>query len=305
MKLLSLLPKVAVASFLLATFAGPARLHADIVIFQDGATTPFLGGTYSGTRDTMLYSNGGGYFNSTTDNRGIVPSFDVGNAGALGTDANRRAIIKFDISSLAGQYTTINSVTLRLTASGNVAGSQTINLFRLADANANWAEGSGGGGATYGPEDAGGSTWAYKLQDTYPNEFSGTQWAGGGTTGSANGGAGVAGVDYINSSLASFIYNTTNGASGQTVDFVFNDLSFINQWVTGTNAGLILRQAVENTSTQQLVGFNSREATTQSLRPQLIINYTPVPEPGSWLLVACGFAVWASRTRRRPQQVAV
>lgn len=299
MKLRSLLPKAAFVACILGALTGLPAVHADIAIFQDGATTPFLGGTYTGTQDTMLYSNGGGYFNSTTDNRGIVPSFDVGNAGALGTDANRRAIIKFDISGLAGQYTTIDSVTLRLTASGNVGGSQTINVFRLTDANANWAEGSGSGGAAYGPEDAGGSTWAYKIQGTYPNEFSGTTWAGGGTTGSANGGAGVAGVDYINSSLASFIYNTTNGASGQTVDFVFNDVSFINQWITGINAGLILRQSVENTATQQLIGFNSREATTQSLRPQLIVNFTPTPEPGSSFLIACGLAVWIGRMRWR------
>jgi len=48
MKFRSLLSKVAVASLLLGTFARPARLHADIAIFQDGLATPFLSGTYSG-----------------------------------------------------------------------------------------------------------------------------------------------------------------------------------------------------------------------------------------------------------------
>lgn len=290
------------APTVIAVLAGPITLHAATAIYQEGATTPFLGGAYTGAEDNTLYNNAGGYFNSATDNRGTVPGIEVGNAGGVpaagaSTEANRRSLLRFNVSSLNGQFTSINSVTLRLTTLAGVQGSGLINLFRLTDANANWVEGNGSGGATYEPNDAGGSTWAFKIQGAYPNEFTGTSWAGGGTVGQAHGAAGVAGTDYHSTAVSSFSYNITNAATGSTVDFVFSDLSFFGTWITGTNAGMILRQFSETGT--NIVPFHSGESATLSARPQLIVDYTPVPESGTAALLGSGLLLLARRRRSR------
>lgn len=290
------------APTVIAVLAGPITLHAATAIYQEGATTPFLGGTYTGTADNTLYNNADGYFNSSTDNRGTVPGIEVGNAGGVpasgaSTEANRRSLLRFNVSSLNGQFTSINSVTLRLTTTAGVQGSGLINLFRLTDANANWVEGNGSGGGTYEPNDAGGSTWAFKIQAAYPSEFSGTPWAGGGTTGNAHGAAGLAGTDYHSTAVSSFSYNVTNAAAGSTVDFVFSDLSFFGTWITGTNAGMILRQFSETGT--NIVPFHSGESATLSARPQLIVDYTPVPEPGTAALLLGSLLFLGRRLRPR------
>ena len=290
------------APTVVAVLAGPITLHAATAIYQEGATTPFLGGTYTGAEDNTLYTNADGYFNSATDNRGTVPGIEVGNAGGVpaagaSTEANRRSLLRFNVSSLNGQFTSINSVTLRLTTSAGVQGSGLINLFRLTDANANWVEGNGSGGAVYEANDVGGSTWAFKIQGS--PEFTGTPWAGLGVSGvgSANGAAGVAGTDYHSTAVSSFSYNVTNAAAGSQVDFVFSDLSFFGTWITGTNAGMLLRQLSETGT--NIVPFHSSESATAAARPMLIVDYTAVPEPGTAALLGGSLLLLARRRRSR------
>jgi hypothetical protein len=273
-----------------------------IVVFKNGFSNAFTG-TYSGTDDLMMMTNGGGYFFSSTDNFGARGDMAVGNTGAS-AEHIRRDLVRFDVSSLAGQYTSINSATLRLYVTGYAlpVGGGTVNVFRMADANAGWVEGSGTSATGYGPEDAGGSTWAYKVQAAYPSEFAGTPWAGGGTTGSPAGAAGVAGTDYFSTPISSFTYTPSTAGF---VDFVFSDPTLINTWVTGINAGLLLRQLSEAAVPGgNLINFHSSESTTgvgpglTTARPELIIDFTAVPEPGRALLSMLGLgALFLGRRR--------
>ena len=83
--------------------------RAAVVTFKEGAAGPF-GGTYAGTEDVMLVSNNG---NGQVDqNFGGRDDFEVGEVPVQNDP--RHSLIRFDVSSLAGQYATINSITLRL-----------------------------------------------------------------------------------------------------------------------------------------------------------------------------------------------
>lgn len=288
------IPRIFAGAIALVFSLSALPLHAAIVTYQNGSSNA-LTGTYSGTDDVMMMTNGGGFFNSSTDNFGLRSDMAVGNTGGS-AEHIRRDLVRFDVSSLTGQYSSINSATLRLYVTGAPAGTGTVNLFRLADANAGWVEGNDHSANGYSAADAGGSTWAYKIQGAYPNEFSGTPWAGGGTTGSVNGAAGVAGTDYFSTSIASIAY--TSATSG-FVDFVFNDPSLINTWVTGTNAGLLLRQLNEaSVPGGNLINFHSSESLTAGSRPELIIDYNAVPEPSRAFLSMLGAVALIFRRRR-------
>lgn len=71
------------------------------------------------------------------------------------------------------------------------------------------------------------------------------------------------------------------------MELVFTDVSFIGDWAAGSNPGMAL-QTEDETVTSRL-GFHSSEYTDDtSLRPQLVIGYTPVPEPSTLALLATG-----------------
>jgi hypothetical protein len=225
---------------------------AATVTFQQGANTALLGVTaYAGTDDAMLiqwYTNG---------NFGGRADFDVGQNGA----SVAHSLIRFDLSALHDRVETINSVTLRLSetaASYSPAGSGTVELYQLAAANTGWIEGTSSGGTPA----TGWVTWNNRAEATSP-------WAG-------SAGASTAGVDYVNTLLASAPYTTsTTGTFDLTLS---GDLSFVKSWAQGgTNAGFYLKEAT-GASTNR-INFYSSENGTAANRPMLIIDYTP-RQPG-------------------------
>jgi hypothetical protein len=262
--------------------------HAVTAVFQDGQATPVVGGAYSGTRDTMLLVNGG--TNSATDNFGGRGEVTVGAMGFTGDPYLRRSLIKFDITALSGQAGTINSATLRLFLfnGNNATGGGTVNLFRVAAANAGWVEGGGIATGNYG---GGSSTWASLVEGS-------SAWAGG------TGGMGVAGVDYLSSAISSYSYAAIPGI-GTAIDFVFSDVSFLGDWIAGNNGGLFLRQADE-TNAQNWLSFYSSETgvnwptdtASASLRPQLIIDFDMVPEPSRFMIALSALMPVLLRRRR-------
>ena len=118
--------KAMVVLTLLAVCAGA---NADVVTFTGTGQTA----------DTMVASaapmTGGYKFGGNVANYGGSDWFGT-NAGG----SNTKAILRFDVSALAGSFSSINSVTLRLaqrdTSTANVT------LFRMNPADSNWEEGT-------------------------------------------------------------------------------------------------------------------------------------------------------------------
>jgi hypothetical protein len=182
-------------------------------------------------------------------------------------------LIRFDLASMAGHYSTINSAKLRLFTEGSPVGADTINVFQVADANADWIEGVGTSATGYGGEgaaDGGAATWNFKVQAAYPDEFNGQPWAGG-----AFNGAGVAGTDYLTPALASFSFDNTIPA-GTAIDIDL-PVALVQQWINGINAGVILRGSEGNGAVNRIFFFASEYPTDPAKRPCLLIDYTPAP----------------------------
>jgi alpha-L-fucosidase 2 len=171
---------------------------------------------------------------------GAVPAvFGVGKG-------NTSTQLRFDFSSLAGRFSTINSLTLRLTQNLSFARDPgTAQAYRLLPGNAAWND-----SATWGTRD-------------------GTRaWAGGAS------GALVTGTDYDPNLLGSVAYNPAN-APGTVYDLTIagpQATTLVNAWLSGTNAGLLLKGVVpggyagDNRCTFYADGANA---------PQLIVDYVP------------------------------
>jgi hypothetical protein len=246
--------------------------EATVVTFKDGAPAPFGGGNYAGTDDVVLVSNNGG---QQDQNFGARDDFAAGE-GSTPNVLPRHSLMRFNVTSLAGQYSVINSVTLRLYPSGvdfdAGLGPDNLQVFRLSNANTAWVEGTGFTAAGGEPPDNGETTWSQRVQGSQ-------NWAG-------SPGASSAGIDYTT------LLGQTPFSSSTTLGVAF-DITFdpsqiqtlINDWSSGNNAGLFLRSQLE---LNRLITFNAAEAASAALRPELIVNYT-VPEPagiGIWMVSA-------------------
>jgi hypothetical protein len=171
-----------------------------------------------------------------------------------------KAVISFDVSGLAGQYTSIDSVQLKLYEEGgwDILNGGTINvgIYKILPINAGWVEGDSSGGVT----------WAYRHQiGVYGQNHTGsTEWTG-------SPGCSTPGVDYDATPLATFDYLTDNTEIG----FIYIDLPVmvIDQWVKGANAGLLLHCTTQPVN--DIGFFGSKEAGSYS--PALIVAYSYIP----------------------------
>jgi hypothetical protein len=167
------------------------------------------------------------------------------------------ALLGYQVSSLAGLYASIDSVTLTATVKDGYGGAGTgmVELFRVGDSHAPWTSSATWGDSGSGP------------------------WAGGATMGTVETGAALASAAVTRNSPVGTVYAwTITGAAAQTL---------IDDWITGTNAGL----ALADTGTGGGVDYRSNIGGIQGAVPQptLAVTYTAIPEPaGGMLALAAG-----------------
>jgi hypothetical protein len=179
--------------FTLAATWPCAEAYGAIASFQNGGTDPFAGGTYFSNNDIVV---------ADQDQANIHRNQKKSEPANTTNNRVQKVLIRFDVTSIAGAYSTINSVTLRLYQDAHWGGTQTVNMFRIADANAGWVEGD-----SVSP--GGKSTWNHRINST-------TAWAG-------SAGLSTSGTDYDATVLDS------EALSSSTVD---TDIDFE---VTGIN----------------------------------------------------------------------
>ncbi len=169
------------------------------------------------------------------------------------------------MTSLAGEYISINSATLKLYVN-SAAGVNTTNaadLYQLVAANAGWVEGTSNGAAQSGE-----STWNNRNHPSTP-------WASG-TPGTAT-------ADYAGLLRSVAFSSSTSGWVSFTLP-----ISLVADWAAGNNSGMLMRANNESSAINSKLIFHSSDFGTGSLRPELVLDITPVPEPGSFGLLALG-----------------
>ena len=215
---------------------------------------------------------------------GGAPTFAV---GQLSNVDSQRSILRFDVSSLSGQYSSIDSITLRLFFSSKAGTNERrTEVYEIAAANAAWVEGTNVGGGV----NKTGASWLNMSQDTAPGGGSSTPpinqipWIGGS-------GLATAGTAYNSTLLASQNFLIAPAAD-TSIDFVLANVDLtdrVDDWIVLMPGFLLFDSLLANAGTGlERIVYHSKEATTPSLRPELIVEYQAVPEPNSMLLAACG-----------------
>jgi hypothetical protein len=266
------------------------------------------------------------------DNEGGYPVTMVGQIGPFdvrwaGQGMDLRCIQRYDVSSLGGLGAIkVNSIKIRVYSAGvvdpfwNFSGA-TLHpeIHPITEANRNWFEGPAnppiGGDGIY-PID-GANCWNAKvtgLNNGVP--YAREAWAG-------SPGLYTPGVDYDDTLKASRVlsYNDIK-TLGQAVEFTFSGTSaqltaLINSWIDDNynkhqdNPGVVFMNPLADPCApglNQRFQFYSKHPWTTydpwpidhpEWLPQLIVNYTVVPEPGTLVLLTAGAISLLMVIRRR------
>jgi len=233
-----------IAIFVLLGASLSAR--ADTVVYQTGCSNAFIT-TYWGAQATSIYSG------NPTGTAGKSGEPAVGFSHLFG-QSETRGLIRFDLSSLAGQYGTITSVSLQLeTAQINTdpkyLPNGTVNAYAILPADTSWGQLT--------------ASWNYPNVATQP-------WAGAV-------GVSTAGTDYNPTLLGSFTYNSLG-----TYTLNFTGLnsaqltSLITSWTEANNPGLLLIDPVSTDAYVRFVGTSETYGPSfYTHSPKLTITYNP------------------------------
>ncbi len=249
---------------LVAVLCVGSTAAADTVTFQDGLNNPLTGSPYAGTDDNWLFRITSSSIHSNY-NYGADGKIIAGATYTSGVTRRYRSLLRFDLTSLAEEYANIDSVKLRLYVSASdVSVANNLQLFHFTANNGDWVEGTKNGAT-----ETGSTCWNYRKYNT-------TSW-GSGT-------AGTAASDYDGGAIVETAYDSN--LTGW-MEFVFTDFTFIDDWAAGNNPGMVLRSENDSAYNSKLTFHSSEEAVVAN-RPQLVIGYTPIPEPSTLALLATG-----------------
>jgi len=187
-------------------------------------------------------------------------------AGATNTSLRRRAVLAFDVVGNVPSGATINSATLTLNLSLTPPASspQTHALHRLL---ADWGEGTSDAGVPGGegaPSTANDATWIHRF-------FSSALWAS-------------AGGDFEAAPSASTTVNGVGSYNWTSAQLAADAQGWLD--IPSTNKGWIVLG--DESAAGEARRYDSREHATEANRPQLTIDFTPVPIPAvsTWGIVA-------------------
>lgn len=206
---------------------------------------------------------------------------DVSSGGSTGmfvgrnnqpSNSRRRSVVLFDIAAAIPAGSTINSVMLGLSLVPSNEASATVSVHRLQAA---WGEGtatsSGGQGAPAGLGDA---TWIY-------SQYNSAAWT------TPGGDFDAASTQMAVGAVGDYLWPSTTAMIADVQAFLDSPAANFG-WI------LIGNESVGQTSKR----FATREDADEALRPRLIVDYTPVPEPTCALLLTFAAGLFCRRRRR-------
>lgn len=208
-------------------------------------------------KDSTLIENSAGSFAN-----GSGPAIFAGRVNSS-SDSRRRALLAFDVAGSIPPGSVVTSVSLTLHLSATNAGPVDVSLHRVL---ADWGEGasysSGGGGAT---SLTGDSTWVHRFYDT----------------------------DYWTSAGGDFDWNPHAVALvDQPAGYVWGSAAMVGDvqsWLDLPEGNFGWALVGDETRTQTVKRFDSREADDEASRPGLLVEFIPpcLPHPrglGYWQL---------------------
>lgn len=205
-------------------------------------------------------------FEGTSNSNGAGPHLYAGRTGSSGGDALRRALVRFNVSSIPpGTPVSSATVTMDHTLAGSVP--VTMTLHRVTE---DWGEGASNAGQPGGlgaAAQTGDATWTRRFFNTQ-------SWttSGGTFLAAVSGSAVMTSVPNSNAFVTEFIPRTWTGAGiGSDVQFWIDNPS--------SNFGWIVRGDEVNTFTAQRFASRENPDDGGTHAPRLTINYAAPPSP--------------------------
>ena len=214
--------------------------------------------------------NGFGYTGGQdTDLSAKTPTLNLSTASGVGigrfTNFVFRPLFRYDLSSIAGAYSSITQIQFTLTTVQPPAGANTLLLHEVDALNSNWIETS--------------ATWNTK-DGTNP-------WDGGVGLGTSGYGSILDSESYT-SSTTSITFTITGPAA----------TSLVNDFTSASNPGFVITSLNEATGNDNFY-FETGTLDSGVDKPKLSITYVPTPEPSTAGLLAGGLAAVGLRRKRK------